>query len=149
VDEEERLRRNVEVGELLDIYGELLPPRTRELLVRYYEDDLSLAELAAEAGRTRQSVHEHLRRGESRLRAFEAALGLRQKRKRLLALRAAFACLLAQVPPPFRGEGKRLLEELRRLAEGDDDPREAHKTSRVPPPAGPRRGARRGDGEKG
>ncbi|MBE3549722.1 MAG: Signal recognition particle associated protein [Brockia lithotrophica] len=149
MDEEERLRRKVEVGELLDIYGELLPPRTRELLVRYYEDDLSLAELAAEAGRTRQSVHEHLRRGEARLRAFEDVLGLRKKRERLHALRAAFARLLAQVPPPYHGEGQSLLEELRRLAEGDDVPREAHKTSRVPPPVGPREGARGSVGEKG
>jgi len=127
VDDEKRLKRKVDVGELLDIYGKLLPSQTRELLMRYYEDDLSLSELAAEVGRTRQSVHENLRRGEARLRAFEAALGLREQKDRLRVLHVLFIRFLEQVLASLREEGQELLREISRLAEGDEFSREVRR----------------------
>ncbi|MBQ7847547.1 MAG: DNA-binding protein, partial [Clostridia bacterium] len=41
---------------LLDFYGELLTERQRELADLYYNDDLSLSEVAEECGITRQGV---------------------------------------------------------------------------------------------
>jgi 16S rRNA (guanine1207-N2)-methyltransferase len=61
---------------LLDRYGRLLTARQREFLVRYYQDDLSLGEIAAQLRISRQAVHDGLRRALSALERFEAALGL-------------------------------------------------------------------------
>ena len=61
---------------LLDFYGELLSPRQQELLTLYYEEDLSLSEIAATAGISRQGALESIRKGEAILKDTEAKLGL-------------------------------------------------------------------------
>ena len=47
--------KNLEVGLLLDFYGDILPERRREMIELYYNDDLSLAEVAEQLGVTRDS----------------------------------------------------------------------------------------------
>ena len=47
--------KNLEVGLLLDFYGDILPERRREMIELYYNDDLSLAEVAEQLGVTRQA----------------------------------------------------------------------------------------------
>ena len=54
---------------LLDYYGELLSQKQRTCFDLYYNQDLSLSEIAAELGVSRQGVHELLSRAESALRA--------------------------------------------------------------------------------
>ena len=61
---------------LLDCYGSLLTERQRLLLEGYYDDDLSLAELAEPLGISRQAVHDSIRRGERQLEAYEAQMGI-------------------------------------------------------------------------
>lgn len=60
---------------LLDVYGVLLTEKQRDLLDLYYNQDLSLAELAEEQGISRQAVHEAIKRGEAALAGFEEKLG--------------------------------------------------------------------------
>ena len=38
--------KNMNVAYLLDFYGDLLDERTKGIMTAYYEDDLSLAEIA-------------------------------------------------------------------------------------------------------
>ena len=59
---------------LLDYYGELLTDKQRELLECYYNEDLSLSEIAANEGITRQGVHDAIRRGEAALADMEQKL---------------------------------------------------------------------------
>ncbi len=68
-----------EISILYDFYGVLLPPKQREIFRLYYEDNLSLGEIAEEYGLTRQGIHETVKRGEKKLRDFEVKL--RQIRK--------------------------------------------------------------------
>lgn len=63
-------------NQMLDVYGALLTPRQRELLRRYYQEDLSLGEIAEQARVSRQAVHDALRRATASLDRFESALGL-------------------------------------------------------------------------
>ena len=42
--------KNLQIGVLLDFYGDVLPEKRRDLLDLYYNDDLSLSEIADEAG---------------------------------------------------------------------------------------------------
>ena len=61
---------------LLDAYGVLLTERKRELLEYYYDDDLSLSEIAELTGLTRQGARDGIRKAEEELRAFEEKLSL-------------------------------------------------------------------------
>ena len=48
------MEKNIEVSLLLDFYGELLKPAGRHAVDLYYNDDLSLSEIAEDTGITRQ-----------------------------------------------------------------------------------------------
>ncbi len=61
---------------LLDLYGTLLTDKQRETLEMYYEDDLSLGEISAETGITRQGVMNCVKNAEARLAELEEQLGL-------------------------------------------------------------------------
>jgi predicted DNA-binding protein YlxM (UPF0122 family) len=64
---------------LFDYYGELLRPRLQETFRFYYEENLSLSEIAATLNVTRQGVHEALKTAETTLTDYEAKLGLVKK----------------------------------------------------------------------
>lgn len=59
--------KNVKIGILLDIYGELLTEKQRDILDLYYNNNLSLAEVAEEIGITRQAVRDSIVKGENKL----------------------------------------------------------------------------------
>ncbi|MDE5830344.1 MAG: HTH domain-containing protein [Clostridia bacterium] len=59
--------KNVEIGLLCDIYGELLTEKQQDILDLYYNNNLSLAEIAEEIGITRQAVKDSIVKGEKRL----------------------------------------------------------------------------------
>lgn len=61
---------------LFDFYGELLTDKQREYFDLYYNEDLSLAEIAEQAGITRQGVHDNLVRAENALKEYETKTGL-------------------------------------------------------------------------
>jgi len=71
------MEKRVDCGILLSFYGALLTERQRELLSYRYEEDLSLSEIAALCGMTRQGAHDAIRRGERQLEQLEAQLMLR------------------------------------------------------------------------
>jgi len=60
---------------LFDFYGGLLSERQRELCESYYNEDLSLSEIAANTGITRQGVRDSLRKAEEILQSAEESLG--------------------------------------------------------------------------
>lgn len=70
------MEKNIEVSLLFDFYGELLKPSGRQAIDLYYNDDLSLAEIAAQTGITRQGVRDSIKRYEQQLFDFEKKLGL-------------------------------------------------------------------------
>ena len=66
----------VEKGELLDRYGALLTDRQRDCLDLYYNENLTLAEIAEHFHISRQAVHDAMRHGEEQLMTYESALHL-------------------------------------------------------------------------
>lgn len=76
------LENIVEKGELLDCYGALLTARQRECLDLYYNENLSLGEIAEEFHISRQAVHDAMRHGEEQLVSYEEALHLAGQRAR-------------------------------------------------------------------
>lgn len=70
------LDQNLEASLLFDFYGELLSPRQREVMSLYHEENLTLAEIAAEFGISRAAVHDSLKKAEKALSEYEEKLGL-------------------------------------------------------------------------
>ena len=67
---------NFYVSELLDRYGALLSDKQYRILDGYYNNDLSLSEIAENEGITIQGVSDFVKRGEAQLTEFEEKLGL-------------------------------------------------------------------------
>lgn len=75
--------KRFEISELLEAYRLLLSDRQRDVLDLYYNDDLSLAEIAEDTGITRQGVRDAIKKGERALFSFEECLGLVSRSKRV------------------------------------------------------------------
>ena len=93
----------VEKGELLDQYGALLTDRQRECLDLYYNENLTLAEIAGHFHISRQAVHDAMRHGEEQLLAYESAL-------HLVSLRPEK--LLGMIPEEHRQDARQLIDLL-------------------------------------
>ena len=79
------MKKDLSVCDLLELYGSLLTMRQKEALTLYYEDDLSLAEIAENRGISRQGVMELVRNGREQLSRYEETLGLLKKKARLIS----------------------------------------------------------------
>jgi type IV pilus assembly protein PilB len=75
--------KNLEIGILLDFYGELLSENSRTATDLYYNEDLSLAEIADSMGITRQGVRDSIEKATAKLLSFEKKLGLAAKFRRV------------------------------------------------------------------
>ena len=73
--------KNLTLGYLLDFYGELLSERKRSVMDMYYNEDLSLAEIAAEVNISRQGVRDIIKKAEEELLFYENKLGLAERLK--------------------------------------------------------------------
>ncbi|MBP3361809.1 MAG: YlxM family DNA-binding protein [Clostridia bacterium] len=70
------MSKNLNVSILMDFYGQLLTPKQLEALDFYYNEDLSLGEIADEMKISRQGVRDFIKRGEKQLDELEEKLGL-------------------------------------------------------------------------
>ncbi len=68
--------KNMKVAYLLDFYGEALDEHVRSVMRAYYNDDLSLAEIALGEGISRQGVRHLIKKGEESLNFFEEKFAL-------------------------------------------------------------------------
>ena len=68
--------KNLDITLLLDFYGDMLTDKQRSFLSLYYNDDLSLSEIAADEGITRQGVRDAIKRAEAQPISMEERLGL-------------------------------------------------------------------------
>lgn len=60
---------------LIDFYGNILAPKMKDALELYYNEDLSLSEIAQHMNITRQGVRDNIKRGEQFLTETENSLG--------------------------------------------------------------------------
>ncbi len=64
---------------LYDFYGELLTSHQKEIYEQFVLEDLSLSEIASEAGISRQGVHDLIKRCQKTLEGYENKLHLVEK----------------------------------------------------------------------
>lgn len=109
--------KNLQIGYLLDFYGDVLPERRRDIMDMYYNDDLSLAEIAETLGITRQAVRETIKKTETELFFYEEKLQLlsRFREAQAHAQRALALCegMGDAAPYELKGEIMALTEVVR------------------------------------
>ena len=71
--------KDLKVSLLLDFYGGILTDKQLDALELYYNEDLSLAEIAQHTKITRQGVRDSIKRGEAILFEMEEKLGFYKK----------------------------------------------------------------------
>ncbi|HNX64013.1 MAG TPA: YlxM family DNA-binding protein [Oscillospiraceae bacterium] len=73
------MSKDLNIALLLDFYGEMLTEKQRDMVELYYNEDLSLGEIAETVKITRQGVRDSIKRGEQQLFELEKKLGLVEK----------------------------------------------------------------------
>ena len=77
------MAKDLEMGYLLDFYGEVLTEKQREMLRQYYNDDLSLSEIGENFGITRQGARDAIKHGENALKELEEKVGFAARYRRV------------------------------------------------------------------
>lgn len=73
------MAKDLKITFLLDFYGDMLTEKQREVVEAYYNEDLSLAEIAEDRDITRQGVRDAIKRAEQQLLEMEDRLGLARR----------------------------------------------------------------------
>ena len=68
--------KKIEVSILCQIYGKLLTEKQYNFIDDYYNNDLSLSEIADNYGITRQAARDNIKKGENKLFEYEEKLGI-------------------------------------------------------------------------
>lgn len=73
------MEEKVKISMLWQIYGKLLTEKQYEMINDYYNNDLSLSELAENHDITRQAVRDNIKKGENKLFELEEKLRYYEK----------------------------------------------------------------------
>ena len=73
------MEKKVQISMLLQIYGKMLTEKQYELANDYYNNDLSLSEIAENNNITRQAVRDIIKKGENKLFELEEKLTFMKK----------------------------------------------------------------------
>ncbi len=105
------VERIIERGLLFDYYGGLLNDRNKRIYEACAVEDMSLSEIAEEAGISRQAVSETLKRMDEKLKGYEDELQLIAKSRRLEECVRAVREAISQEAPD-RKKINKLLNEI-------------------------------------
>ena len=78
------MEKIVKVAQLYDMYGALLNEKQRDVINCYYNEDLSLQEIADNTGRTKQAISDMINRRVDKLFEFEDELSLLKSKTELV-----------------------------------------------------------------
>ncbi|MEG2295957.1 MAG: YlxM family DNA-binding protein [Oscillospiraceae bacterium] len=73
------MAKDLKISLLLDFYGDMITEKQREVVDYYYNEDLSLAEIAEHCCITRQGVRDSIKRAEQQLLFYEETLHVAEK----------------------------------------------------------------------
>lgn len=110
-------QKSLEIGYLLDFYGEMLNERRRNVLDMYYNEDMSLSEIAESLGITRQGARDLIKKAGDELLLFEEKLGMAQKFRALYDCTDRAEEILKKDGCDDRTSLLRILSEIRQIIE--------------------------------
>lgn len=91
------MAKDLQISLLLDFYGDMLTEKQRDVVELYYNEDLSLAEIAQHSGITRQGVRDAIKRAEAQLQSYEERLGLAKRFRAMQEGLERIAALAAEI----------------------------------------------------
>ena len=120
--------KNMRLVYLLDFYAELLDEHTRGVMRAYFEDDLSLAEVAEDIGISRQGIRHLIKKGEDQLEFYESKLGLASRDEELSSVCESLRRIGNKLSKSenFSAEAKELLDISEVIMKGSQDVRESN-----------------------
>ncbi len=110
-------QKSLEIGYLLDFYGEMLNDRRRTVLDMYYNEDMSLSEIAEALGITRQGARDLIKKAGDELLLFEEKLGMAHKFRALCDCTERAEDILKNNGAPDRTSLLAILSEIRQIIE--------------------------------
>ena len=118
--------KNLRVSVLLDYYAPMLTDKQRDVIDLYYNEDLSLSEIAEHEAITRQGVRDSIKRGEQTLFDMEDKFRLAERSEKYSELPEQILALAKDIKSEcsYGGNVKpaaRLADTLLRLAEENRD----------------------------
>ena len=102
---------------LLDFYGDMLTPRQLSCFSLYYNEDLSLAEIAEQMQISRQGARDLIVRAEATLTETEAKIGLIRRFAERKPVFGRIEAVLEALIASTEGENRTLAEEALSLLE--------------------------------
>ena len=78
--------KNMKIAYLIDFYADVLDDHTRDIMKAYYNDDLSLAEIAEDEGISRQGIRHIVKKGEDQLLFLESKLAIARRHEEIIEI---------------------------------------------------------------
>lgn len=118
--------KNLRVSVLLDYYSPMLTDKQKDVIDLYYNEDLSLSEIAEHESITRQGVRDSIKRGEQTLFDMEEKFRLAERSEKYYELTEQVLAIAKDIKSEcsFGGNVKvaaRLADTLLKLAEENRD----------------------------
>ena len=115
--------KNMKIAYLLDFYGDALDEHIGNVMRAYYNDDLSLAEIASEDGISRQGVRHLIKKGEEQLMFFEEKFGLASRHGELASVCGSLSDIAESLSkkPGCEPEAERLHDIIGIILKGNQD----------------------------
>jgi predicted DNA-binding protein YlxM (UPF0122 family) len=115
--------KNMKIAYLIDFYEDLLDFHVRSVMRAYYDDDLSLAEIAETEGISRQGVRHLIKKGEDQLEFYEANLGLAKKHEELLNVCTSLSSVCANLETDnvYIEEARKIRQAIEVITKGNQD----------------------------
>lgn len=118
--------KNLRVSVLLDYYAPMLTDKQKDVIDLYYNEDLSLSEIAEHESITRQGVRDSIKRGEQTLFDMEEKFHLAERSEKFSELTERITAIAMDIKSEcsYGGNVKsalRLADTLLRLAEENRD----------------------------
>ena len=120
--------KNMKIAYLLDLYSDVLDEHIGNVMRSYYEDDLSLSEIASDVGISRQGIRHLIKKGEEQIEFFEDKLGLEKLYSNLTSaketLSNVYSCLKEREDLKELADEVKLAIEI--ISKGNQDVRESY-----------------------
>lgn len=99
------IEENVKLGNLIDIYGDLLSEKQKLAITRYINADMSLSEIAQDENITRAGVLDAIQKAKQKLYFYEDKL-------KLCKIKQSLTQILDSDEKSIKNEIRQLLEEI-------------------------------------
>ncbi len=108
------MEKNVKISILCQIYGKLLTKKQFEIITDYYDNDLSLSEIAENNQITRQAVRDIIKKSEKKLFELEEELSFMEKQaKQEKTVNSILEKLMKLEEQETKQENKKILEKAK------------------------------------